>query len=93
MQFRRRLVQTIGRHLGGRILGFAQMERQRCVGMQLRRGDRQARFGLQPLVLFRTRRQHVLMAVQLGHQMPCPALRFPAIAPRSQLGFVEDQGQ
>src|SRR3546814_5933215 len=40
--------------------------------------------------LFRSRRQHVVVAVQLGGQVPYPARRVPALALRCQFGFVED---
>src|SRR3546814_3364781 len=52
--------------------------RRQCTGRRL-----QVALGI------RTRRQHVVVAVQLGGQVPYPARRVPALALRGQLGFVE----
>ncbi|KAG1240529.1 hypothetical protein G6F68_017571 [Rhizopus microsporus] len=52
-----------------------------------------ARLQLQAGFFLGAGRQHLLVTMQLGRQMPAPALRVPAIPARRQFGLVEYQGQ
>ncbi|MCW0417591.1 hypothetical protein NB689_003345 [Xanthomonas sacchari] len=91
---RRRLpgIHAVFRRGLGKAGSFVDVQADRRVVVQLRRCRRQARLRLQTGLGLAAGRQHVLMALQLGRQVPRPALRFPTLAARGQLGLVEDHG-
>src|SRR3546814_3815246 len=74
----------VARYFVGKLLGFVGKRGDIQAGGIARRRQRTGR-RLQVALGIRTRRQHVVVAVQLGGQVPYPARRVPALALRGPL--------